>query len=230
MKRPQFTNGEIYHVYNRGVEKRNVFQDKKDYFRFIYNLLEFNDKTPAQNLFYKLSYLQTYEVGLRKLTQKCLVDILAFCLMPNHFHLLLQQKQQGGITKFMRKLGTGYTNYFNQKYERVGHLFQGKFKAKLIKQRAHFIYLPFYIHLNPLDLIAPEWRKGKLKNFREAVRFIKTYRWSSYHDYVGKKNFPSITQRNLILNFFHGPEYFQKESINWLKNPSLEKISDLILE
>ena len=82
-----------------------------------------------------------------------IVEILAFVLMPNHFHLILQQKVDSGITKFMHKLGTGYTMYFNEKYSRVGHLFQGRFKAVLVEKDHHFLYLPHYIHLNPLDLM-----------------------------------------------------------------------------
>lgn len=228
MQRPQFVDGEIYHIYNRGVEKRDVFLNQKDYFRFTHDLFEFNDTAPAQNIFYKLPFLQSYEVRLRKKQE--LVEILAFCLMPNHFHLLLRQKNERGVTEFMRKVGTGYTNYFNKKYERVGPLFQGKFKAILVNREAHFIYLPFYIHLNPLDLIAPQWRKSKIKNLKKAVQFLQTYRWSSYLDYIGKRNFPSVTQRDFISNFFGGPRQYQQETINWLKTLDFEKIDDFLLE
>src|SRR3989338_6454859 len=112
MQRPIFANDEIYHVYNRGVEKRDVFIHEKDYFRFIHNLFEFNDTAPAENTYYR----NVYEVRLHKIEKpkECLVEILSFCLMPNHYHLMLRQKVENGITKFMRKIGTGYTNYFNK--------------------------------------------------------------------------------------------------------------------
>ncbi len=123
MIKPAFVNNQVYHIYNRGVEERKVFLDKEDYFRFVHNLFEFNDEAPAMNLYYKLFQLQaqSYEVQLRKVKvmerepRKLLVEILLFCLMPNHFHLLIKQKVDNGIVKFMQKLGTGYTNYFNKK-------------------------------------------------------------------------------------------------------------------
>jgi len=135
MKRPEFASEEIYHVYNRGVEKRDVFLNEWDYTRFIHGLFEFNDTHPAISSNVKLSArhraqelsntkLQPYpEVQPRGEVEppdkrELLVDILAFCLMPNHFHLLLQQKRDNGIVKFMQKLGTGYTMYFNKKYDR----------------------------------------------------------------------------------------------------------------
>ena len=231
----KFITGEIYHVLNRGVEKRKIFLDDFDHFRFIHDLFEFNDKEPALNSYY---YHQSSEVRPRKIggqhskqPRKLLVEILAFCLMPNHFHLLLRQKIDGGVSLFMQKLGTGYSMYFNQKYKRVGSLFQGRFKAVDIKNESHFIHIPYYIHLNPLDLITPEWRNRELKNFNEAINFLKKYRWSSYLDYIGQKNFPSVTQREFLLNFFGGSETYQKEMLRWLKDLDLnDEIKKITLE
>ena len=233
MKRPRFITNEIYHIYNRGVEKRNVFISDKDYFRFIHNLFEFNDKAPACNIFYKLPFLNSYEVGLRKNpTRKCVVEILAFCLMPNHFHLMVRQKHSNGITEFMRKLGTGYTNYFNLKYKRVGSLFQGKFRAIHLNRQAYFLYLPFYIHLNPLDLIISNWREKEIKEIEvdKAVKFLDKYRWSSYLDYISDKNFPLVTSRKFLLNFFNGPENYRRETINWLRRSNLAELENIFLD
>ena len=129
-----------------------------------------------------------------------MIELMTFCLMPNHFHLMVRQKVENGITEFMRKLGTGYTNYFNQKYERVGTLFQGKFKAAHVQEEPHFLYLPYYIHLNPLDLYEAGWREQRVGDTDKALAFLDSYRWSSYLDYIGKKNFPSVTQRDFLLN------------------------------
>lgn len=108
----------IVHIYNRGVERRNVFLDEKDYLRFVLNLYEFNDTTPALNVGYHIN-ASPIEVRLQYPRKEQLVDILAFCLMPNHYHLMLKERMENGTTMFMRKLGTGYTNYFNIKYQRV---------------------------------------------------------------------------------------------------------------
>ena len=238
MIKPVFVDNRIYHIYNRGVEKRNVFLDKQDHFRFVHDLFEFNDEAPAINIYYKLPQLQSYEVELRKIGNKIeerqprnlLVEILSFCLMPNHFHLLIKQKVDGGVIQFMQKLGTGYTNYFNKKYKRVGSLFQGRFKAVLVEEEAHFIHLPYYIHLNPLDLKFPEWRNKEIRNYKEVMKFLENYRWSSFLDYLGKKNFPSVTQREFLNEFFGGLKQYKKDITKWLKEIDLEEIKEIILE
>jgi putative transposase len=159
--------------------------------------------------------------------RKILVEILAFCLMPNHYHLLLRQKRENGIVNFMQKLGTGYTMYFNQKYNRVGGLLQGRFKAVIVNKEEYFIHLPYYIHLNPLDLIMSKWQEGRIKNFNKAIKFLENYRWSSYLDYIGKKNFPSVTQRGFLLEFFGGEKEYRKATKKWLKEIDLEKIGEI---
>jgi len=227
MQKPKFIENQIYHIYNRGVEKRNIFKEDKDYFRFLHDLFEFNDENDVFNVAYYFN-LQTKEIESQHLEterkpRKLLVEILIFTLMPNHFHLLLRQKKEKGIVRFMQKLGTGYTNYFNKKYERVGSLFQGRFKAVLIKEESHFLHLPYYIHSNPLDL-----------NYGSStpIDWLENYRWSSYLDYIGQKNFPSVTSRDFLLEFFGGEKEYQKEMIKWLKekDENIEEIKDIILE
>lgn len=232
MYRVKPTTGEIYHVLNRGVEKRKIFLDEEDRFRFIHDLFEFNDTNPAINLAYYLT-ANSKEVGLPNITReprKLLVELLAFCIMPNHFHLMVKQKRENGVTEFMRKIGTGYTNYFNKKYQRVGPLFQGKYKIAHLKTEPHFIHLPYYIHLNPLDLIIPGWRERNIKSYKKAIKFLEDYRWSSYLDYIGKKNFPSVTQRGFLTEFLGEPERYRKDTIKWLREISFEEIKDVALE
>ncbi len=220
MNRRNITTGEIFHVINRGVDKRDIFLDNQDYFRFIHDLFEFNDVNPVLNVGYFLNRINpTQSIDfvnqyIKRKPRKLIIEILAFCLMPNHFHLLVKQKEDNGITKFMRKLGVGYANYFNQKYKRTGTLFQGRYRSVSVTQDAHFIYLPYYIHFNPLDLTMPEWRIGEIKNRQKAMGFLESYRWSSHLDYIGKKNFPSVTQREFLFKIFRGPENYKKEVIN----------------
>ncbi|MBI2591303.1 MAG: transposase [Candidatus Brennerbacteria bacterium] len=233
MQRIKPAINEIYHLYNRGVEKRKIFLDDNDYLRFVHDLFEFNDQNPTINLAYHIGYNKSKEVGLPKIEREprqLLVELLIFCLMPNHFHLVVKQKVKNGITEFMRKLGTGYTNYFNKKYERVGSLFQGIFKIKHIINETHFVHLPYYIHCNPLDLIAPEWKKREFKNYHKIKQFLEFYRWSSHLDYLGKKNFPSVTQREFLLKYFGGHEQYKKDMADWLRNLNLEEIKDVTLE
>lgn len=230
---------EIVHALNRGVDKRKIFLDTQDHFRFIHDLFEFNDVNSVNTTFYifKRKYDDDNDVGRRKIKKerkpkkkKMLVDILAFCLMPNHYHLILTPRVQNGIALFVKKLNGGYAKYFNIKYKRSGALFQGKYKRIVVKNEAHFIHLPYYIHLNPLDLISPEWRERKIDNLAKAIKFLNSYRWSSHLDYAGEKNFPSITQREFLLEFFDGHEQYKRGIEEWLKDLSLDSIRDLTLE
>ncbi|MFH0969477.1 MAG: transposase [Patescibacteria group bacterium] len=233
MKKPQFIENQIYHVYNRGVEKRKTFMNNKDYFRFVHDMFEFNDRNPVANNFNYLKNQKTIEVRPRynRPPRKLLVEILAFTLMPNHFHFIIKQCEKNGIIKFMQKLGTGYTMYFNKKYERVGSLFQGKFKAVLIEKEAHFIHLPSYIHLNSLDLI--DYRGRTSIGLENKMEFLENYRWSSYLDYIGRKNFPSITLREQYLGFFGGEKGYKEEIERLLKEDKetrFEEIKEFSLE
>lgn len=233
MRKIKFVEGEIYHIYNRGVEKRDIFTNNDDRFRFIHDLFEFNDSQPAINLYYKKPFLQSHETKSHKIERKkrnILVEILLFVMMPNHFHLLLRQRKKNGIAEFMHKLGLGYTMYFNQKYQRTGSLFQGTYKAILVERESHFIHLPYYLHLNPLALKFPGWRSGKVSDRKEAMEFLENYRWSSYLDYIGKKNFPSVTFREFLHDCFGGSERHKKNIAEWLREIDNEAISKLSLE
>ncbi len=232
MKKPRFVEDQIYHIYNRGVEKRDIFLDKQDYLRFIHGLFEFNDKETTINTLYhfntKSLEIESKNIEKERKPRKLLVEILVFTLMPNHFHLLIKQKVENGIVKFMQKLGTGYTMYFNKKYQRVGGLFQGRFKAALVSEEAHFLHLPFYIHTNPLDLF--HYRGST--SIMEIMEFLENYRWSSFLDYIGKKNFPSVTSRELYLEFFGGLKEYRKATQKWLKEKeeNLEHVKEIKLD
>jgi len=227
----------VYHVLNRGIEKRKIFLDEQDYFRFIHDLFEFNNIESINNVFYTFNK-QYNDVGRHYIEingnnrkpRKLLVKIHAFCLMPNHYHLLLTPIVENGVALFMKKINGGYVKYFNEKRKRKGTLFEGKYKKILVKNEPHFIHLPYYIHLNALDLKFPEWRNKELKNYREAMNFLENYRWSSHLDYIGKKNFPSVTQREFLMDFFGGHERYKEDVINFLKELDLGDIKDVCLE
>jgi len=224
MKKPPFVNDQIYHIVNRGVEKRNIFMDDNDYLRFLYNLVVFNSThTPDRNVdrdIKKQDILNKLMSNVSPFSEngELLVEILVFELMPNHFHLMVRQLVDGGIIKFMQKLGTGYTMYFNIKYERVGALFQGRFKAVLVEKDAHFLYLPYYIHTNSIDLISVQGStSNRLNGWGEKMKFLENYKWSSFPDYIGKKNFPAVTQRDFLMETFGGENGHRKGMREWLK-------------
>ncbi|MEW5805309.1 MAG: transposase [Patescibacteria group bacterium] len=206
--------------------------DEQDYFRFVHDLYEFNDQDWVNNVtyFFRQKSKDIASPYMKKKARKLLVDIHAFCLMPNHYHLLLSPRQDKAISLFMKKLNMGYAKYFNEKYKRTGALFEGRYKSAPITQESHFLHLPYYIHCNPLDLIAPEWRKNKLDNYNKAKEFLENYRWSSHLDYCGKHNFPSVTNRDFLLEIFNGEKEYRKSIYDWLKNLETENLKDLLLE
>ncbi|OGM91881.1 hypothetical protein A2755_00760 [Candidatus Wolfebacteria bacterium RIFCSPHIGHO2_01_FULL_48_22] len=235
MKKPSFVNEGIYHVYNRGVEKRAIFLDDHDYFRFLYGLHEFNDKHPAYNSYYKESSPELYEAKPRKeyilKDREQIVHIFAFTLMDNHFHLFLQQIQDDGIVRFMHKLGTGYTGFFNKKYDRVGHLFQGPFKAVLVEKESQLLYLPHYIHSNPLDLTFPFWREKGIGDSIQAEHILEGYPYSSYSAYTGKNDLSFILEKEFLSKILGGPEQHKKDMQKWLAERSpTDGIENIVLK
>ena len=194
-----FAPGEFYHIYNRGTEKRTIFLKQGDYDRFV-ALLYMANQIEAVDL--KLQGRTLEEVKDQERSTP-LVGITAYCLMPNHFHLLLHEIESGGISKFMQKLSTAYTMYFNKRLERSGALFQGKFKASHVQDDRYLRYLVSYIHLNPVKLIEPEWKEHGIADRKGAEMFLADYQSSSYLDYLNKER-----TENIILTRDAMPEYF----------------------
>ena len=175
-----FAENEYYHIYNRGVEKRKIFLDKNDYKRFIFLLFVANSDIAVHLSNYKEFSLLEIPKG------DSLVYIGAWCLMPNHFHILLKEKQKDGISLFMKKLLTGYSMYFNTKYNRKGNLFERPFKAKHLDTDNYLKYQYTYIHLNPIGIIDSKWKENKIKDRKKAREFLDSYQYSSFFDYLEK--------------------------------------------
>ena len=170
----------IHHIYNRGADKRRIFMDEQDCKRFLECLRDLNNKknVSLRDLHDKAQYKGSTSGNSPRLNlcespkDERLVEVLCYCLMPNHFHLILRSLVENGIAIFMRKVGTGYTMYFNKRYQRSGHLFQGRYKHKEINSEEGFIYLSGYIHLNPV--------------MAGIVRNPLSYQYSSYASFIGK--------------------------------------------
>jgi len=194
-------SNEYYHILNRGVDKREIFMDDEDRYRFLHNMYEFNDKNYVINPFSRRVNTCGHLVATSERDR--LVEVIAFCLMPNHFHFILKQLQDGGISKFMHKLAQGYSHYFNGKNDRSGSLFQGTFKAVHISSNEQLLHLSRYIHFfNPGELVEPKIREGSIANKDGLNDFLEKYRWSSYLDYIGIENYPSLIERGFLLSMF----------------------------
>lgn len=211
-----FAPGEFYHVYNRGVDKRLIFLDKTDYRRFIQLLFFCNSQMTVdmRELRRRISKGVTFADFIEE-RGETLVDIGAFCLMPNHFHLLLHEKIEGGISLFLQKISTAYSMYFNAKYKRTGRLFERTFLAEHADYDQYLKYLFSYIHLNPVKIIDQNWKENGPRDLSMNRFFVEEYEYSSYRNYLGEH------ENSEILNKYAFPEYFIdkgiREEINeWL--------------
>ena len=254
--RRSFTTNEFYHIFDRGVDKRKIFLDKRDHIRFVHDLYEFNDVRPApefsrcysKNVGNDVSHLESLRIRSflekdqgegEKDKRDILVKIHAFVLMTNHHHLLVEQVKDDGISLFIRKVHGGYSRAFNLRYKRIGHLFQGPFKSIHIKDDIYLAFLICYLHANPLDLWKKNWKEKQLtdKEIKEALKFLEKYRWSSHSDYLGLKNFPSLINKALIskeflLEFFDGREGYKDFFVDWLSQykKNINYLKELIFD
>jgi putative transposase len=203
MNRIPFGIGEWYHCFNRGVDKRIIFSEESDYRRFLLLLFIANDPSIPVNIRdnYKGS---TFGEIVKQEREETLVDIGAYCLMPNHFHLLLRERTGKGVSTFMQRVGTAYTMYFNTKNERTGALFAGRFKSKHVKDDEYFKRLVNYIHANSAELVEPGWKSGNIRNRKRATEHLLSYPYSSLADYLldEERSEASIINRKELLDFY----------------------------
>lgn len=184
VRKKVFANNEYYHIYNRGVDKREIFSDQYDLSRFLQSMVEFNTLKPIGSI-----YANSFNNQLRGSTPK-LVDFVCYCVNPNHYHFLLRQTVDDGIEKFMHRLGTGYTLYFNNKIKRTGALFQGRFKSVHIDSNEYLLHLSAYINLN-----------GRVHSLRGSTSK------SSWDEYVGHGK-DGFCEKEIILGQFKNIEEY----------------------
>jgi len=232
-KRPQLVNNGIYHIVLRGVDGAIIFADNSDYYRGIFSIFEFNDSAPVHIRDRRRNRLRAKRDGREQFSanRDLLVEILAFCFMPNHIHLLLKQLKDGGITSFMRKFGAGYVTYFNKRHNRNGHLFQGRFKAVHVIKREQLENVFVYIHVNPISLIEPGWKEAGTRSSKKALSYIENYKWSSFQDYIGKKNFPSIINQKFLLNEIGDRKILHSFVSSWINHKEdVKNMGNVVLE
>lgn len=214
MRKIKFVTEEHYHIFNRGVDKRKIINDEEDLDRFFQSMKEFNRVEPIGSIYE--NSLAKHQLGNHRSRASKLVSFVCYCINPNHYHFLLKPLVDDGISKFMHRLGTGYTNYFNKKHDRNGVLFQGAFKAILVDSNEYLLHLSAYINLNH-------------KVHSLGSRASK----SSWEEYVvgaeGKKDF---CEKGIILGQFKNELEYKKFAEDSLKDikERREEMKDLLLE
>lgn len=232
LRKVSLVQGEYYHIYNRGNDKKEIFLDDEDRSRFV-KLLYLCNSVNGVN--FREDVIRNKIDAFDFEREERIVSIGAYCLMPNHFHLYLtifpnstkasqgkalgsKEKDENEISAFIGKLCTSYTMYFNKKHERRGSLFEGKFKSVNVDGDVQARYLFSYIHLNPIKLFKSDWKERGVDS-SIAINFLNSYKWSSYFDFLGIQR-----KENRILNiedfpdFFSGKkEEFEKEIFDWIK-------------
>ena len=221
MRKVKFEVGKYYHVCNRGVDKRNIFNSDADKWRFLQGIFLFNDENRLLNTLFQIEKENQGRINFNLLkdfvdknieNRNPLVRILADCLMPNHYHFLLEEIKEGGISSFMQKLG-GYTTFFNKKNNREGCLFQGRFKAIEIKNDIQLQYVLAYINvINPGQLIKPNLKEVGVENIEELERifnFAKEYSFSTNPDYLGIRD-SFIIEKGIYKEFFPTSEDYEE--------------------
>ena len=199
LRKHQLIKNGYYHVYNRGHNKQPIFFNGRDYVRYL--------------------------AKLEKYLEKHAVTLIAYCLMPNHIHLLIRQDGDMAIEQFIHRLHTAYTMYFNKKYERVGSVFQGRYKAKPIETDEYLLHVSRYIHQNPLEIIRAQ---GPALNSD-----ISTYRWSSYQEYIGQSP-THLCNISVLLDYFSKKkekkkntyQNFVEDRLFRIRNEKLTEISN----
>lgn len=238
-RKEQFITGDIYHVILKAIDENVIFKNIDDYYRGIFSVYEFNTTNPVE-----IRKRRAARIKIKKLLKASgdptsatfdprdkLVEILAFCFMPNHIHLLVKQLKDDGIVKFMAKFGGGYARYFNLKYNRRGYVFQNRFLAIRIKTDEQLKIVFAYIHANPVSLIEPNWKERGIRDLHKVIKFVEKYKWSSCSDYLGKPNFSSVTSREFILETMDGGKVCQKFIEDWIKyKGKVKEFPELFLE
>ena len=181
-RRVPFGLHEWYHCYSRGVDKRITFESEQDYRRFEQLLYLSNNEALSQRASFANDIRHEKIFTIPRGSP--LVSIGAYVLMPNHFHLIMQEVVEGGITKFMHKVGTAYTMYFNIKNERVGNLFVKPFRSKHIADDRYLKYVVQYVHLNSAELFEPKWKEGKVADMKLLQKQLRSYEHGSLQDYI----------------------------------------------
>jgi len=222
MRKIKFINGEYYHIYNRGVDKRIIFECQEDLDRFFESMVEFNTIESIGSIYSNNQRMRMRGSASHSPEKEKLVEFICYCLNPNHYHFLLRQLVDNGIQKFMHKIGTGYTMHFNKKYKRSGSLFQGRYKATHVDSNEYLLHLSAYINLNYKVHCLERIRGSASNSFKSS--------WVEYIEgdyYEKEKNKKGFCEKDIILDQFGGVEDykgFAEDSLKRIKeNKQIKK-------
>lgn len=203
MRTTPIAPGEYYHVFNRGNNKQQIFLDNRDWIRFLFLILHLQSPTTFFNMSRDVNYYVKHSVfniaedEIYEIVKNRTVELISFCLMPNHFHLILKEFSEAGISQYMQRILNGFTKYFNTKYKKSGHLFQGPYKIVHVEDNEQLLHLSSYIHRNPREL--KQWRQRE-----------NEYPWSSHQDYYDENRWGPLLSQSIILDQFEDKnEYHQ---------------------
>ncbi len=200
MRNIKIAPGEYYHLFNRGVNKQIIFHDKTDWARFLFLILYLQSPKVFQNIsrpvqeFVKHS---VFNIDAGSVVKDRVVELISFCIMPNHFHLIVKEVEEGGISIYMQRVLNAYSKYYNTKYQRSGHIFQGPYRAVHVEDNDQLLYLSAYVHRNPREISVYLGREDK-------------YIWSSYSDLITENRWGELLAPSIILEQFKNKAGYQK--------------------
>ncbi|PSO45927.1 MAG: hypothetical protein BRC25_00345 [Parcubacteria group bacterium SW_6_46_9] len=180
---------EVYHIYNRGNQKQTLFYTERDYIRMLFLMLMFQSPKRFRNIKRRVNYFEDgndFKIDADKVIKNRFVELINFCIMPNHFHLTVNNLAKDGVPKYLHRIQNAYGRYFNTKRDKTGHVFQGPYKAKHISSDRQLRHLSAYVHKNP----------------KEMRSTYANYYWSSYQDYVDENRWGGLLTTSIILKGF----------------------------
>lgn len=237
MRKEPFSINNYVHVFNRGNKKMPIVHTDKDKIHFLQMLYYFNTEETPINLFQELNRLKLLRSDLNNFpwlnswpSRSPVTSIVSFTLMGNHFHLLLKEIKEGGISKFMQKLGTGATMYYNTKYQESGRLFQGAYKARCVDEDLYLKYVNIYIQVKNILELYPGGLKKAVKQFDKAYNWAINYPYSSLGDFMGVRK-RGIIDESIISEIFPNPKEYKAFARDCILNINLdEKLEDVIVK
>ena len=228
--------GGYYHIYNRGVDKRTIFNEERDRWRFLQAVALFRSIKNHEKTLWELensgkgANMKTLRNYFKRNQEELLVKVIANCLMDNHYHFILKEEKENGIAKFMQKFGTSYSMYFNGKYDRTGKLWEGSYKRVEVDSDLYLQYLLVYINvINPGEIIQPDLKEVGAKNIDKIMNYTANYRWSTHKEFLQTRN-SFVINKDILGRVFNDAEKYREFCKMVLRSEKYKQIKHLTFE